>query len=239
MDALAELWEHLFSTAKPTDAWIVIATGVVAVVVVMVSGSWRLARNVVTIAHEGGHAMIAILTGRSLHGIRLHADTSGLTYTRGSRGGPSAILTLLAGYLTPAVIGLLSAWLIWMGNIVLLLWIMIVLLVAMAVFIRNLYGVFSIVVVGFAIFAIAWWANPEIQSTLAYAGAWFLLIGSVRPVWEVWRQRTRGQQRNSDPDQLAELTHVPATLWLILFALFNIGAMALGFQLLFPPGLDW
>ncbi|ADD44834.1 M50 family metallopeptidase [Stackebrandtia nassauensis] len=239
MDALVDAWEHLFSTAKTIPAWIAIATGVAAVVVVLVSGTWRLSRNVITIAHEGGHAAVAILTGRSLHGIRLHSDTSGLTYTRGSRGGPSAILTLLAGYLTPAVIGLLSAWLIWVGKIVLLLWVMIVLLVAMAIFIRNLYGVFAIVVVGFAMFAIAWWASPEFQSTLAYAGAWFLLFGSVRPVWEIWLQRSRGQQRNSDPDQLAQLTRVPATLWLLLFALFNVGALALGFRLLFPDALTW
>lgn len=239
MDALVDAWDHLFATAEVIPAWVAIATGVAALIVVLFSRSWRLARNVITIAHEGGHAAVAILTGRSLKGIRLHADTSGLTYTRGSRGGPSAILTLLAGYLTPAVIGLVSAWLIWVGKIVLLLWVMIALLVAMAIFIRNFYGVFAIIVVGFATFAIAWWAPAEIQSTIAYAGAWFLLLGSVRPVWEIWLQRSRGQQRESDPDQLAQLTRIPATLWLMFFALFNVGALALGFRLLFPDAITW
>ena len=38
---------------------------------------WRWTRTVPTIVHEGGHALVAVLTGRRLTGIRLHADTSG------------------------------------------------------------------------------------------------------------------------------------------------------------------
>ena len=40
-------------------------------------GVWRVSRNAITIAHEGGHGLIALLTGRRLDGIRLHSDTSG------------------------------------------------------------------------------------------------------------------------------------------------------------------
>ena len=41
--------------------------------------------DAVTIAHEGGHAVAALLTGRRLRGIRLHSDTSGLTLSAGTR----------------------------------------------------------------------------------------------------------------------------------------------------------
>ncbi|HZE38101.1 MAG TPA: M50 family metallopeptidase [Stackebrandtia sp.] len=234
---MSDLWAAIGATNHPLDEIAVIATGIAAIAVVLVRVTWRWARNVITIAHEGGHAFVAVITGRSLHGIRLHADTSGLTYTRGSRGGPSAILTLIAGYLTPAVIGLLAAWMLWLGKVVLLLWIMLILLAAMAIFIRNLYGAFAIIVVGFAVFAIAWWASEDVQTTVAYAGAWFMLLGAVRPVWEVWLQRSRGQQRSSDPDQLAEITHIPGAVWLLFFALFNVAVLALGFRLMIPDGL--
>ena len=54
-----------------------IAAGVVALAVVVPHTVWRLARNAITIAHEGGHGLVALLTGRRLDGIRLHSDTSG------------------------------------------------------------------------------------------------------------------------------------------------------------------
>jgi hypothetical protein len=231
---ISELWDGLFQVQPNPSPAIVIATGVAAAIVVLVHAAWRWARNVITIAHEGGHAFVALLTGRRLHGIRLHRDTSGLTFTRGRRSGPSATLTLLAGYLAPALLGLFGAWLIAQGLVVLLLWLSLLLLVAMAVFIRNAYGVLAIVVTMFVVFAIAWWAQPDIQAILVYAGTWFLLLGAVRPVWEVWRQRGRTTRRDSDPDQLAEITHVPAVAWLFGFALVNVSALALGSQLLVP-----
>ena len=44
-------------------------------------------------------------TGRKLHGIRLHSDTSGLTLSAGRPTGPGMILTLLAGYVAPPLVG--------------------------------------------------------------------------------------------------------------------------------------
>ena len=59
--------------------WLVIVTGLVALGAVVPRTAWRLSRNAITIAHEGGHGLMALLTGRRLDGIRLHSDTSGLT----------------------------------------------------------------------------------------------------------------------------------------------------------------
>jgi hypothetical protein len=39
---------------------------------------------------------------------------------------------------------------------------------------------------------------------------------------------------NSDADQLAELTGLPGGLWVTLFALVALGAVALGARLLIP-----
>lgn len=65
---------------------------------VLSGGPWRLARRVLTMVHEGGHALAAVLVGRRLEGILLHSDTSGLTVSRGKRTGPGMVLTALAGY---------------------------------------------------------------------------------------------------------------------------------------------
>ena len=57
--------------------WLVGAAGLAAGVLVSHSGLWRLAGKVITIAHEGGHALVSLMSGRQLEGIRLHADSSG------------------------------------------------------------------------------------------------------------------------------------------------------------------
>jgi hypothetical protein len=64
-------------------AAVILGAAVVALLAVLIRDAWVVARNVVTIAHEGGHALVALLVGRRLAGIRLHSDTSGVTLSRG------------------------------------------------------------------------------------------------------------------------------------------------------------
>ena len=50
---------------------LVYVTALVAFIAVAVPVLWRICRNVITIAHEGGHALVAVLCGRRLQSIRL------------------------------------------------------------------------------------------------------------------------------------------------------------------------
>ncbi len=79
--------------------------------------TWHLSRGLITIAHEGGHALVAVLTRRKLRGIRLHSDTSGVTLTRGRPTGPGMVLTAAAGYIAPSLVGLGAAWLTDAGHV--------------------------------------------------------------------------------------------------------------------------
>ena len=83
--------------------------GLLALGLIANGGSWRLLRNVITIAHEGGHAVVALLSGRTLNGIRLHSDTSGLTLSTGKPTGPGMVLTLFFGYPAVSLLGLGAA----------------------------------------------------------------------------------------------------------------------------------
>ena len=49
-----------------------------------------------------------------------------------------------------------------------------------------------------------------------------------RPVSELQHLRRRGRMRDSDPDQLAHITHVPALFWVFLFYLVTLGALVIG-----------
>ncbi|MGV9879774.1 M50 family metallopeptidase [Streptomyces sp. NPDC003006] len=215
--SLAHLWDRVFGTQSAPEQWLVIAAAAVALAVVVPHGIWRLARNAITIAHEGGHGLVALLTGRRLDGIRLHSDTSGLTVSRGRPTGLGMILTAAAGYTAPPLLGLGGAALLSSGRITALLWIATALLVAMLVMVRNAYGALTVIVTGGTFLLVSWLAGTDVQAAFAYAVVWFLLLGGVRPAFELQAKRRHGGAGDSDADQLSRLTHVPAGLWLFLF----------------------
>lgn len=215
--AIGDLWDRVFGTQPVPDDWLVIVTAVVALAAVMPHQLWRLSRNAITIAHEGGHGLIALVTGRRLDGIRLHSDTSGLTVSRGRPTGFGMILTAAAGYTAPPLLGLGGAWLLSAHHITLLLWLATALLLAMLVMIRNAYGALTVIVTGAAFLLISWLTDPAVQSAFAYTAVWFLLLGGVRPAFELQSKRRHGGAGDSDADQLGRLTHAPPVMWLFLF----------------------
>jgi len=229
---LGDVWQEVLSVQPEPERWIIIAAAVLALAAVLLGPPWRIGRNVVTIAHEGGHALVALLSGRQLTGIRLHSDTSGVTVSRGKPTGIGMILTVFAGYIASSVIGLLGILMLMSDRITALLWLSILVLAAMLLMIRNVYGVVSIVATGAVVFGVSWFTPTEVQAAFAYLFIWFLLFAGVRPVFELQSQRRRNPSPHSDADQLARLTGVPGTLWVVVFALVNIAVTTLGVWLL-------
>jgi hypothetical protein len=228
INGVSDLWDKLLGAQPDPPGLLVLVTALIALVVVASRPLWRIARNAITIAHEGGHALGAVLTGRRLRGIRLHSDTSGLTLSAGRPSGPGMAFTLLFGYIAPSLVGLAGAWILGGNRITLLLWLAVVLLLLMLINIRNVFGVISLVVTGAIVVLVSWYASPQIQAAFAYAGVWFLLIGGVRPVGELQRLRSRGRMPESDADQLAHVTHVPAIFWVGVFGLVNLAVLVIG-----------
>lgn len=225
----AEIWRRATTTQPAPDWQIVLLLGAVALVVVA-SPAWPSVRMLATISHEGGHALVALLTGRRLTGIRLNRDTSGLTVSLGRPRGPGMLATLLAGYPAPAVAGLTSALLLGAGYSVGLLWLVVVLLSAMLIMMRNLYGIAVVLGAGALVVVISWFATPTVQSWAAYLVCWLLLWAAPRPVVEL----ARHPQPGSDADQLRRLTGVPVVAWVGLFAVVTVAAIGAGVVLLLP-----
>lgn len=228
---------ELFGAQPLPPPPVVALTAIVASVAVLYRPVWGLLRHLVTIAHEGGHAGVAALTGRRLHGVRLHSDTSGLTVSAGRPTGPGVVFTLLAGYVAPSVLGLLAAIALGYGRVLPVLWAAIGLLGVLLVLIRNLFGVLSVLVTGALLIGVAGWAPPALQGPAAYALTWFLLVAAPRPVVELQVCRYRGLAPASDVDQLARLTGVPGLVWVSLFGLLTTAALAGGGWLLVRPVL--
>ena len=242
MNVLARLWDRVSGSQPLPPAWVIGLTGLVALVVVLNTGSWRLAGKVITIAHEGGHALVSVLSGRRLDGIRLHADSSGVTYSRGRRNGPGLVLTAAAGYVMPSLLGAGAAWLLAARHLTAMLWLALVLLIATFLAVRNLFGALAVLVTAGGVFVVSYYATAVVQAGFAYLAAWFLLFGGVRPVLELARGtlgssgRRQRWARGSDAAQLARLTGAPAGLWVTLFMLVSLAALVVGAGLLLPPG---
>ncbi|MEU3395287.1 hypothetical protein ACVW0K_004801 [Streptomyces filamentosus] len=215
----------LFSPQEAPATWLVVATGVAALAVTVPRRVWLLARNAITIAHEGGHGLVALAAGRRLEAIRLHSDTSGLTVTRGRPTGLGVVLTLAAGYTAAPLLGLGGAALLGAGRVTLLLWSATALLLAMLVMVRNAYGILTVVLTGALFVLVSWLTGPEVQAVFAYAVVWFLLLGGVRPPFELQSKRRRGGAPDSDADQLSRLTHVPAGVWLAFFHTVSLSCL--------------
>ena len=225
---MKEFLDNITSVQPEPSLRLVIGTGVVALLLIAWRPIWKYTRQVVTIAHEGAHGLIAALVGRKLSGIRLHSDTSGVTVSRGKPTGGGMIAVLLAGYPGPALFGLAAAFVLSRGYAVALLWGLLAALVILLLQIRNLFGLWSVLVFGAVVFSVSWWGSPSVQSAFAHLLTWFLLLAAPRAVLELQHSRRRGQGRSSDADQLRRLTGVPALMWVGVFGLVTLACLALG-----------
>lgn len=230
---LDRLWHHATAVQPvPEPGWIV-GTGLVALVLVLYRPAWRRIRLGITVVHEAGHALIAVLVGRRLSGIRLHSDTSGVTVSRGRARGPGMVLMLAAGYLAPGLLGLLAALLLTAGHALGLLWILVLVLVAILLWIRNGYGLLTVVLLGAGLAAVSLYAAGPVQTTIATLVTWLLLLAAPRPLLELLGRGAAGR-RGSDADQLARITPLPSLLWVLLLLLADLAGLVVGASTLVP-----
>lgn len=223
----------LLATQPPAPGWVLAASSAVAVVAVL-RPAWPWTRHVVTIAHEGAHGVVALATGRRLAGIRLHDDSSGVTVSVGRRTGPGMAVMLAAGYPGPALLGLLGALVLSTGRVTLLLSGLLAALALLLVQIRNWFGLLPVVVTGAAVAAVTLTAPSVVQQAFAHVLVLFLLLGAVRAVLELQRSRRRRRSGDSDADQLARLTHVPAAVWVAFLLAATVAGLVGGVAVLAP-----
>lgn len=233
---LLDLWTRATTTQPPLSWEVSLVLGVVALLVTWSPLGYRLVRHLVTLVHEAGHALVAALVGRRLTGIRLHSDTSGVTVSRGRPRGPGMVATVLAGYPAPALVGLGGALLLGLGYAAGLLWAIVLLCALMLLLVRNLYGLWVVLVTGVGVAALSWTAPGEVVSGTAYLVVWVLLLAAPRSVVELQRERGRqgGRRSGSDADQLARLTGVPAVVWVVVFWAVCVVALVVGVRELVP-----
>lgn len=238
---LGEILDRALSRQPLPAGTTVLLAGAAALLLVAMPTTWPRVRLALTVVHEAGHALVAVLVGRRLSGIRLHSDTSGVTVSSGRPTGPGVVVMYAAGYLAPGVLGLLAALLLAAGRAVGLLWLLVVVLLAVLVWVRNAYGLLTVVGSALALGLLSWWASAEVLVVVAYLVAWVLLLGTPRPLLELLAA-SRSGRRGSDPDHLSRLTRVPAVLWILLLLVANLAGLVVGVSTLAPDlvaGTRW
>jgi hypothetical protein len=212
VDLLTALWEHLTDPTALAPWWALLTAASIAVAITANRRTWKPARHLVTIAHEGGHATVGVLTGRRLDGIRLHTDTSGVTTTAGTGWGIPGLLTTLAGYPAPAAVAALILAGISTGYARTAAAALTLALLAILLYSRNLWAITLTAAATTAAAAATWQLPGPALTTALVAVAALLIAGSYRTLIEERHGRRQGQP-GSDITVLGDRTRLPAPLW--------------------------
>lgn len=221
MAALMSLWDWLRVPSAPlstTLAWLALLVGALLAIL---PGGWLSTRLFATYIHETGHAVAALATGRIVTGIRVNADSSGLTSTWGRQGSLGQLITTFAGYPAPALAGWGALAAAQSGHA---RWALAAALGTSGLLLlaqRSWRGLLLTVATGAGALLLA--ADTGSAGALALAAvAGYLLVASPRTLVDlhiVRRSTTgrRGMVAHSDADMLAAQTSLPAAVWESLF----------------------
>jgi len=105
------------------------------------------------------------------------------------------------------------------------LWLALFFLTLILFRVRNLFGVASVLVNGALFVLILSHGSSKLQVTVAYVLSWFLLLSGVGVVL------TDGSDAG-DAANLRRITHLPRSLWSVLWLVITVAALAAGARLL-------
>jgi hypothetical protein len=200
-----------------------VAYGIGFLVLVLLAFTGGVADSVVTVAHEGGHMITALMTGRGVRAFVLIGKenrTDGGTLVTPIRGlGASDIIISFAGYATPPLAGLVGAYAVAHGNSWGVLWAAIVLLAAVLLVRSNGLARLITGLLAVGIFWAAIAGPAGLQAAVAVGAVWLLLIGGLAQVIV--------DHGGGDGEHLSGWTWIPRVFWFACWLV--IAALSLWF----------
>lgn len=181
------------------------------------------------IVHEGAHMVVGFLTGRRVHHFEIEADGNAVTRFDPSPWGPARILSAMAGYPAPSLVGLGGAALLAAGRAWPLLWTVVVLLVLAWVKSMGELTSFLVLLLAVAVGYVALYGSPTLQAGLAAGLVWLLLFSGLRSA-----AMLPMASNTSDAAALARDTLIPRQVWKAAFVVFALWCLWKGFLLLAP-----
>jgi hypothetical protein len=202
-----------------------VAIGLVTMIVVMMPLLWGLVEHFSTMTHEGAHALLAVILGLTVTEIVLNRHSEGKTSIVGD--GLRAALVVLIGYLGPSLFGLGAAKLIAMGYPLVVLWLLVLLLVLVLSLLGRSFAMLSVPVAIVALYLILRFTHAGTEVVACYVVAWLLLLSGLRTAL--------GHFIRSDSDDanaLRSQTHLPRTLFALVWLAGTLLALIVGGKLL-------
>ena len=188
---------------------------------------WRFTQHTITIAHEGGHTVLGLLTGVKVGRVTVTRDGGGATGFPDKIPWLADVLITLAGYLGPSAVGLGGVFLILHDRPERVLWISMVLLALLLLKMGNPLGFAAAIGTGVVLWYVAThWSDPA-QLAFTYAWVWFLLIGGTRTITNLFWGVHAGDE-GSDAAVMQRLTLVGDVVWLAFFWLASMSALIYG-----------
>lgn len=204
--------------------------GVGALIAITLDLTWALLAYGETMAHEGAHGVIGSVFLLRVTDIKLEEGPTGPTRATGETGVKSApgargCLFYFIGYLGPSLFGLGAAKLIEARYIVAVVWVTIFLLGVLLLWVINLWGQFTVLLIGGLVFAVGHYTPISGQVIAAYAITWLLLLSGVRMAFE-------HGARAEDARILRDRTAIPRRIWALVWMAGTLGALAVGGRIL-------
>jgi peptidase M50B-like protein len=201
------------------------ALGLAAFLVVNAQSLWSLAKHFHVMPHEGMHATTATILGIPVRGIILKRNGDGETHYRVPAVGGAGFVTAFVGYLGSSAFGLAAAGLISLGYIIAVLWLAVAFLVILLLKLIRSFGHITVPVTIALFFVLIIYTSARIQVVMAYCVTWVLLLSGVR-------MAVQHGAKAGDAKTLTQQTHLPRSLWALLWIAGTLGAAYVGWRLL-------
>jgi len=195
-----------------------LAIGLAVIVLVFVVFAKPWSDALVTLAHEGGHYSMAILTGYRPNSYEVDEDGGGGTGYESDWWSPLRVLRIFAGYATPPLLGLGGATLIARGHTWSVLVIALVLLLASFLIATNSI---AIAIAGTAVLGIGAAlaiGSPQVQASLAVGLVWLLLLGGMYDALTI----PRGNNSSDIAKLQRDTVIIPRIAWKAAFVLIGL-----------------
>ncbi|SMG33740.1 M50 family metallopeptidase [Paenibacillus aquistagni] len=208
--------------------------------VLFLLGAWILTRlipfsfffrNVDTLIHEFGHALMTLLLSGKVQFIYLFADHSGVTQSIAHYKW-QFILISLAGYIISSAVAmllfLLYSRILQKFGLILLT---VVAIISLFFFIRNTYGVLwtlGFIAINICVYLLPWERVKEFYYLLL---AFICLVDSFVSTIILVTLSIQQPSAAGDAANLAHVTGVPALIWSILFLLIAFGCATVSMDL--------
>ncbi|TVY10292.1 M50 family metallopeptidase [Paenibacillus cremeus] len=183
-------------------------------------------RNLDTLIHEFGHAVVTLLLSGKVRSIELFANHSGVTYSQVTKGW-SLIPIALAGYMTASLFALFMfrQWAKERQRLGLQIMTIIAIL-ALVLFVRNEFGMMWLI--GFVILNVIMlsfmprWLMDIYYMLLAFLTLEESVFGPFSLILYAWDDPAKA----GDATNLSHVTPVPAIGWALFFTLFSLWCAA-------------